>query len=188
MTIINIKIPSSNYSKGRTQKVSVVVIHWMAGTLAGTDAVFKRPGSQVSAHYGIENTKVHRYVAEKDTAYHAISANPYSIGIEHSAAPNRKASKSTYDTSIKLVADICKRHKLDPRKAVKPHNKYVNTQCPGTVNWKYIAKEAYNLMQGEDMYQGKSAKYWHDKWAAAKTLYKKKSGLLAKIKNLIGGK
>lgn len=164
-----IKIPSSNYSKGRTQKVSIVVIHWMAGTLAGTDAVFKRPGSQVSAHYGIENTKIHKYVSEADTAYHAISANPFSIGIEHSAAPNRKASKATYQTSIKLVADICKRHKLDPRKAVKPHNKYVNTQCPGTVNWKYIAKEAYNLMQGEDMYKGKSAEYWYKKYVGSQT-------------------
>jgi N-acetyl-anhydromuramyl-L-alanine amidase AmpD len=41
----------------------------MDGTLAGTDAWFTNPASQVSAQYGIgKNGEVHQYVKEEDTA------------------------------------------------------------------------------------------------------------------------
>lgn len=180
--------PSPNYTKGRTQKISKVIIHHTSGEFAPSVAHLCNPASQVSAHYVINRTGtlIYRLVAEQNTAWHAISANPFSIGIEHTNTAQNHFKG--YKASAELVADICKRNKLNPMTAVQPHSKYVATACPANVDWKRIRKEAYNLMQGEDMYQGKSAKYWHDKWAAAKTLYKKKSGLLAKIKKLIGGK
>lgn len=130
-------VPSPNYTPGRQGKaVKYVVIHWMVGTLSSTDAVFKNSATQTSAHYGIENTKVHQYVKEGNTAYHAgnWNANLQSIGIEHSAAPGRPATNATYNTSIKLIADICKRYKLNPDKAIVPHKKFTATQCPGTMD------------------------------------------------------
>lgn len=207
--------PSPNYTRGRTQKISKIVIHWMNGTLAGTDAVFSRPSSGVSAHYGIENANVHQYVKDSDTAWHAISANPFSIGIEHSAAPGRAPSESTYKTSAQLIADICKRYKLDPRKCLRPHCYYVATRCCGAnkdgkviekggVDVNKLRSMAYNLMQGEDMYKGKSAKQWYKRAVEldkSRNLYrdkyqKCKSGsndskyvaLKNKLKELIGGK
>lgn len=123
---------SPNYTQGRTHNITVIVPHWIVGTLATADSVFSNPNSAVSAHYGIGEGKIHQYVKEANTAWHAVSANPYSIGIEHSAAPGRAATASTYDLSIQLCADICKRYKLNPQTAIQPHNLYVQTRCPGS--------------------------------------------------------
>lgn len=169
---MNIKwIGSPFFLKGRTQKISKIVIHWMNGTLASTDQTFQTKG--VSAHYGIENTKIHQYVREVDTAFHAISANPFSIGLEHSAAPGRPPTEATYKTSAQLIASLCEKYKFDPRKVLEPHCKYVATRCCGTdtkgkviekggVDINKLKTMAYNLMQENDMYKGKTAKQWHD--------------------------
>lgn len=131
-------VGSPNYTIGRWGfKVKYVVIHWMVGTLASTDAVFQRTtpkNKRTSAHYGIEDKNIHQYVKEKNTAWHAGTglANRQSIGIEHSAAPGRAPSAQTYETSAKLIAKICKDYKLDPDKAIVPHCKFVATRCPGT--------------------------------------------------------
>lgn len=130
-------IKSPNYTPGRQgNAVKYVVIHWIVGNLSAADAVFRNDATDTSAHYGIENTTVHQYVKETDTAYHAGTwqANLQSIGIEHSAAPGRPASAKTYETSISLIADICKRYKLSPDTAIVPHNKFFNTACPGTMD------------------------------------------------------
>lgn len=145
------QVPSPNYTRGRSRKVSKIIIHWIVGNLSAADAVFRNPASQVSAHYGIENSKIHQYVKESDTAWHAMSANPFSIGIENSAAPGRPATTTTYKTLAKLCADICKRYKLNPDKAIEPHNKYVSTQCPGTMDLARIKRETKQLMKGEEM-------------------------------------
>ena len=125
---------SPNYWQGRNQPVREIVIHWMVGTLASTDATFQNTATSTSAHYGVENSVVHKYVEETNAAWHALQANPWTIGIEHSAAPGRAASDATYATSIELCADICRRYGLNPDVAIVPHSKYVNTQCCGTVD------------------------------------------------------
>ena len=124
-------IPSPNYRKGRSAKITTVVIHWIVGNLASADRTFGSRSSGVSAHYGIEDNQVHQYVDEDNTAWHAISANPYSIGIEHSAAPGRAPSDATYKTSAELIAQICKERGISPDN-IQPHCKYVQTRCPGT--------------------------------------------------------
>lgn len=137
------QVPSPNYTKGRQgNSVKYVVIHWIVGTLSAADAVFKNSNTQTSAHYGIENKVIHQYVSEANTAYHAgtWSANLQSIGIEHSAAPGRPASNDTYNSSIELIASICKKYKLNPDTAIVPHNKFVATQCPGTMDLNRIKK------------------------------------------------
>lgn len=149
MLITQVKSP--NFTPGRTQAVKEIVIHWIVGTLASADAQFKTPASQVSAHYGIESLSIHQYVKESDTAWHAKQANPFTIGIEHSAAPGRPASSATYSSSIALCADICKRYGLDPMKAIVPHSKYVATECPGTMDLSKIKAGVQDKLKEEDM-------------------------------------
>lgn len=144
-------IGSPAFTKGRQGKnVQKILIHWMVGTLASTDAVFKSGSRGTSAHYGIEDGNVHQYVKEEDTAYHAgeWNANLTSIGIEHSAAPGRPATQATYDTSIRLCADICRRYGLNPDVAIVPHNSVVATQCPGTMDLNKIKQGVKNIIAG----------------------------------------
>lgn len=129
-------VGSPNFTPGRAAPIDKIVVHWMAGWLAGADATFQNTARQTSAHYGIEDGTVHQYVKDADTAWHAgdFATNSSSIGIEHSAQPGRDATDATYTTSINLIADICRRYGLDPYASIKPHNQFFNTQCPGTLD------------------------------------------------------
>lgn len=163
-----IQVPSPNYTAGRTQAISKVIIHWIVGNLASADSQFKNPASGVSAHYGVEDGTIHQYVAENNTAWHAKQANPFSIGIEHSAAPDRPASDATYDTTSTLIAQICKRYNLNPDTAIEPHNKYVATQCPGTMDLQRI-KNSVKAKLGDDIVKPTEAQVYDAfrKWSAA---------------------
>lgn len=142
---------SPNYYPGRSQAITKIVIHWIVGDLESANIVFQRPERQASAHYGVENNTVYQWVRESDVAWHAgPNANPFSIGIENSAAPGRPASDATYNTLIALCSDICKRYGLNPDTAIEPHNKYMATQCPGTMDLNRI-KNGVKSNQGVNM-------------------------------------
>lgn len=149
-----ISIPSPNFRKGRNgYKPEAIVIHIMEGSLSGTDSWFKSPASKVSAHYGIGlNGGVHRYVAEKDTAWHAgrvyapgwklikpagagsyINPNFYTIGIEHEGSNNSDWTEAMYATSAELIKDICNRWniKIDREHIIGHHEIYALKTCPG---------------------------------------------------------
>lgn len=76
---------TSNYQSGRTAAISKVVVHVTQGSYAGSISWFQNPASQVSAHYVIRSSdgEVTQTVRDANTAWHARSANPSSIGIEH---------------------------------------------------------------------------------------------------------
>lgn len=127
--------PSPNFDSNRV-KIDRILIHWMAGNMASADAQFAKPNS-TSAHYGIENDQVHQYVQENKVAYHAGNYlfNQRSIGIEHSAAPDRPASEETYKTSGQLVREIAQRYGIPlDRQHIMRHSEVVATQCCGTVD------------------------------------------------------
>lgn len=136
-----------NFTPGRTQVINTIVIHWIVGSLSVADKVFLNNKSKVSAHYGVEDNAIHQYVKEQDTAWHAKSANPFSIGIEHSAQPGRDASEITLATSAELIADICQRYKLDPMTAIQPHSKYVQTECPGTMDIGFLRLRSSEIIK-----------------------------------------
>lgn len=128
---------SPNFWAGRTQPITTIVIHWMAGNLSAADKVFHSnvgTDAATSAHYGIEDETVYQWVKDEDTAWHARQANPYSIGIEHSAQPGRDASPATLETSAQLIATLCKKHNIPIDRAhIIPHSQVVQTSCPGTI-------------------------------------------------------
>ena len=128
-------LPSPYHTSGRQGAViDSIVVHWMAESLAATDAEFAAGPRHVSAHYGIEDTTIHQYVADVDTAWHAGDwpENTRSIGIEHSAAPGRPATAATIATSVDLMVTLCRRYGIDPAH-IYPHNKFTTTDCPGTL-------------------------------------------------------
>ncbi len=133
-------------------KVDKFVIHWMDGTLSGTDAQFRKDGSRLpfpgtSAHFGVEDDTIHQYVKMDDIAWHAhkFEVNQTSIGIEHSADPYRPASDATYVTSGQLIAQLCHQLGLVPsRGLLHRHSEYYNTTCCGTMDLDRLAAEAWN--------------------------------------------
>lgn len=111
------------------RKVTLIVIHTaecsetpkaaenVAAYFAGTQA------PQASAHYTVDCDSVVQSVLETDTAWHAGPVNGYSIGIEHAGKAGQTAaewadeySQSMLEISADLVADLCKRYGIPPRR------------------------------------------------------------------------
>lgn len=105
--------PDCNYSE-RTLDVNAVVIHYTEGSYAGCISWFKNCDAQVSAHYVIRSSdgQVTQMVREADKAWHARTANGYTIGIEHEAYGNIWSffTDAMYQSSANLVRDICSRY------------------------------------------------------------------------------
>lgn len=104
---------STNYSE-RTDPVSGVVVHYTEGSYAGCISWFQNPASNVSAHYVVRSSdgQVTQMVREADKAWHARSANAYTIGIEHEAYGDIVSyfTEAMYASSADLVRDICSRY------------------------------------------------------------------------------
>ena len=108
-----IPAPDCNFSQ-RTDPVSGVVIHYTEGSYAGCISWFQNCDASVSAHYVIRSSdgQVTQMVREADKAWHARSANAYTIGIEHEAYGNIWSyfTEAMYQSSADLVRDICSRY------------------------------------------------------------------------------
>lgn len=134
---MNIKwVGSPNFDKNR-KPIDRIVIHWMVGNLASADAQFQKKDPGTSAHYGVEDENIHQYVNENEVAYHAgvYAMNQRSIGIEHSASPDRPASEKTYQTSGQLIREIAQRYNIPlDRTHIIKHSEVKATQCCGTVD------------------------------------------------------
>ena len=117
----------ANYRAGRTSRITTVVIHVTQGSYAGTISWFQNPASQVSAHYVVRSHdgEITQMVREGDTAYHARSANPYSIGIEHEGYVDNPAwfTDAMYRSSAALTRYLCDKYGLPKnRHTIKGHN------------------------------------------------------------------
>ena len=106
--------PNFNYREPRpaTEPPTHVTMHWMAGTLAGTDAEFQKTDPGASATYGVGQTEIHQYVREIDyqQADGDQNSNRWGLSIEHEAGPSMPATASVKALSARLLADIATRH------------------------------------------------------------------------------
>ncbi|WNF30343.1 peptidoglycan-binding protein [Streptomyces sp. C11-1] len=101
---------SSNYTVSRSATVDKVVVHVTQGSYAGSISWFQNPASQVSAHYVIRSSdgEVTQTVRDKDTAWHARSANASSVGIEHEGWVDNPAwfTDAMYRSSAALTSHL----------------------------------------------------------------------------------
>ena len=106
--------PNFNYREPRpaTEPPTHVTMHWMAGTLAGTDAEFQKTDPGAAATYGVGQTEIHQYVREIDyqQADGDQNSNRWGLSIEHEAGPSMPATASVKALSARLLADIATRH------------------------------------------------------------------------------
>jgi N-acetyl-anhydromuramyl-L-alanine amidase AmpD len=145
---------TSNYRVGRTAAITTIVIHVTQGSYAGTISWFKNPSAQVSAHYVIRSSdgEVTQMVAEKDTAWHVRTENPYTIGIEHEGFVDQPSwfTDAMYRSSAALTRNIADRRGIPKDRAhIKGHSEMPNNDHtdPGpNWNWTYYMQ----LVNGGD--------------------------------------
>lgn len=150
---------SSSYRK----PIKYIVIHWLGvGTLDTANAKFqdstiRNPDTRASAHYGISDDTVYQWVYENEVAWHCGNweMNQQSIGIEHDATTTKNASDKTYETSSKLIRDICDRYSIPlDREHILKHSEVKATACPGTLDIDRIISLAKGDFMGEDIPTG----------------------------------
>lgn len=143
---------AANYTPSRPRSFNpeAIVIHIMAGSLAGTDSWFNDPRAKVSAHYGVgAGGLVHQYVRETDTAFHAgvvdqpswsllkpgVNPNFYTIGVEHEGTGDGPWPwpAAQLAASFSLVSDIARRWNipLDAAHIIPHHLIRRSKPCPG---------------------------------------------------------
>ncbi|WP_415954314.1 peptidoglycan-binding protein [Streptomyces sp. KLOTTS4A1] len=102
---------STNYTSGRSASIDKVVVHVTQGSYAGAISWFQNPSANVSAHYVIRSSdgEVTQMVRNRDTAWHARSANSSSLGIEHEGWVDNPSwfTDSMYRSSAALTRHLC---------------------------------------------------------------------------------
>jgi N-acetyl-anhydromuramyl-L-alanine amidase AmpD len=133
----------SNYDVGRSAQITTIVIHETGGSYTSAIHWFQNPYSLTSAHYLVTawTGQIIQFVAESDTAYHARSANPYTIGIEHEYSPYYGIwhTEAQYRASAQLVCAIARHYNIPvDRDHIVGHNELPdnNHSDPGPYwNW-----------------------------------------------------
>lgn len=124
--------PSPNYSRGRREAVSLIVIHITDGQQRTDRCVerFQQAKTQASPHFVVgRDGEVVQLVALGDRAWHDSDRNGVSVGIEHVARTPRELGEgdaglpltdAQLASSAALVAHLLGRLELD-LDAVVPH-------------------------------------------------------------------
>lgn len=159
-----ISASTSNYTKGRTSKITEVCIHHCAGIMTAENIgkLWQNPKRHGSSHYGIGyRGEIGNYVDESSTAWTNShwASNCRAVTIETSndkTGGNWHVSDASLKSLIKLVADIAKRNglgKLVKGKNLTWHSMYASTACPGAYlksKLDYICSEANKINQGKE--------------------------------------
>ncbi len=157
---------SCNYTVGRTQSISAVVIHETDGSYAGSISWFQNCSAQVSAHYVIRSSdgQVTQMVYEANKAWHIGSENPYTIGIEHEGYCNQTGWYTTamYCSSADLVRDIC-----NSGYGISPTSCYSGSACTCNESSSTCLKSSSIKIKGHQMFPNQThsdpGPYWD--WA-----------------------
>lgn len=136
----------SNYTVGRSNPISIVVIHIGEGSYSGGLSWFQNPASNVSAHYFVSRGgRVGLSVCENNTAWHAGNwdTNTRSIGIEHEGFHYESYPASQWQKTAALVRDITQRYNIPRnRTQIIGHSQVPGVtsrgNCPGP-NWPWDA-------------------------------------------------
>jgi N-acetyl-anhydromuramyl-L-alanine amidase AmpD len=136
---------TNNYEAGRSAQVVAIVIHETDGTWTSAINTFRNPRARVSSHYLVRafGGGIIQFVAESDTAFHARSANPWTIGIEHEfyARLGIWHTDAQYRSSAALVCAIARRYGIPiDREHIVGHNELAGSTHgdPGNAwNWSY---------------------------------------------------
>jgi N-acetyl-anhydromuramyl-L-alanine amidase AmpD len=133
---------SANFHRGRSEKISLVVIHTTEGSFSSCINWFQNPSAQVSAHYLVSKTgQIVQFVGDGDTAYHVRAANPHALGIEHEGFDSDPSTwtDTMYRSSARLCRWLCDTYGLPlDRQHIMGHNEVPgnNHSDPGPYfNW-----------------------------------------------------
>jgi hypothetical protein len=124
---------SPNRSSPRNHKIDTITIHCMVGQLSVETCgnVYASSKAQASSNYGVDyKGRIAMYVEEKDRSWCSANSANDNRAVTIEVASDRYApfavSDAAYKSTIKLVADICKRNGIEKLVWSNDKNERVN--------------------------------------------------------------
>lgn len=131
---VGVKKSSPNFGypdgkPGQNEIQEIVIHHWGpdASTFTGTEGWLCNPASEVSAHYVVSGTTVHRLMPLENAAWHSGVRwhNMHSVGIEC----DPRCSRQDMETVAALIAEIWQEN--GGTTPIIGHCDVAATECPG---------------------------------------------------------
>lgn len=169
---------SSNFTKGRKQKIQFLVIHYTAnnGDLAKSNCnYFKSPNRNASAHYFVDEKEIWQSVEDNDIAWHCGTSGKYyhskcrndnAIGIELCSEKDSKGNyyftNETINNAVGLVKMLMEKYNI-PIENIVRHYDVTHKNCPAPFvnnitawdNFKDSLMEGYMFVERNYSYNGK---------------------------------
>lgn len=136
---------SINHTKGGQTSVRGVVVHIMAGTLAGTDSWFRNPAARASSHFGTgKGGSLYQWVDTKDRAWAQANGNSAWLSTENEGRGGDVLTAAQLDRNAEILAWAHKTHGVPLKLASGPSDSGLgwhgmggsgwggHTQCPGS--------------------------------------------------------
>lgn len=135
---------SSNYTKGRTQGIAYIVVHYTANngdTAVNNGSYFSQPNRGASAHYFVDETTILQSVEDTDTAWHCGAKtyvhpdcrNVNSLGVEMCSERDGSGqyyiNEATVNNAAALVKELMNQYKI-PISRVLRHYDVTGKLCP----------------------------------------------------------
>ena len=148
---------SPNKSVPRNHKIDTITIHCMAGQLSVETCgnVFSSLSAEASSNYGVgEDGRIAMYVEEKDRSWCSSNRENDNRAVTIEVASNSyhpyAVSDAAYQSTIKLVADICKRNGIE--KLVWSDDKYTRIAHANGANMTVHRDFANKACPGDYLY------------------------------------
>ena len=157
---------SSNFTKGRKQKIQFIVVHYTAnnGDLAKSNcSYFKSPNRNASAHYFVDEKEIWQSVEDNNTAWHCGTSGRYyhnkcrndnAIGIELCSEKDSKGNyyfnKETINNAIELTKMLMRKYNIPINNVIR-HYDVTRKVCPAPfVNNNVAWNNFKDSLKGDD--------------------------------------
>ncbi|MCC5580571.1 N-acetylmuramoyl-L-alanine amidase [Microtetraspora sp. AC03309] len=156
-----------NYTRGGQVEVRGVVLHIMAGTLAGTDAWFRNERAQASSHFGTGRAgALRQWVDTRDKAWTQAAGNPHWISIENEGHGGDMLTDEQLDRCAQVLAWAHKVHRVPLQIATSPSGRGLGHHAMGGPAWgkhlscpgpRIVAQKAEIIQRAKAIVAGKPA-------------------------------
>ncbi|WP_327671809.1 MULTISPECIES: peptidoglycan recognition family protein [unclassified Streptomyces] len=125
-----------NYTKGGQTSVRGVVVHIMAGTLAGTDSWFRNSRAQASSHFGTGKTgALYQWVDTADRAWAQVGGNSSWLSVENEGQGGDVLTEAQLNANAEVLAWAHKVYAVPLQVANSPSGKGLGYHAMGGSAW-----------------------------------------------------
>ncbi len=176
MEIIQLLANEDNYTAGRTEDISYIVVHYTAndGDTAKNNCIyFQTVGRNASAHYFVDEDTVYQSVLDTDTAWHCGTTGTYkheycrnnnSLGVELCSEKDSKGdyyfNDATFENGANLVKYLMNKYNISIDNVIR-HYDVTGKTCPAPfvtnttawANFKSALEDGEEYMKVERIYK-----------------------------------